>query len=47
MNCWICEEFDKCPYPVCYEQETTDQIKREENEENSEPETNEKTGRSA
>lgn len=21
QTCWICEEFDQCPYPVCYAQE--------------------------
>lgn len=30
MNCWICHEHAACPYPVCYEQETTEQIKTEQ-----------------
>lgn len=21
MICWICEEFGRCPYPVCYQGE--------------------------
>lgn len=29
MTCWICEEYEECPYPVCYEQEVTEIIKRE------------------
>lgn len=30
MTCWLCSEFDQCPYPVCYEQEVADLIRREE-----------------
>lgn len=30
MTCLICEEFEKCPYPVCYEQELESKRLREE-----------------
>ena len=30
MNCWICEPFEKCPYPCCYEQEAESKKLREE-----------------
>lgn len=30
MTCWICEEYEHCPFPVCYEQEVTERIKAEE-----------------
>lgn len=29
LTCWICEEHDTCPYPVCAEQETTVRIQHE------------------
>lgn len=30
MKCWICEEFEECPYAVCAEQEVADRLKEEE-----------------
>ena len=21
LTCWICEEHERCPFPICYEQE--------------------------
>lgn len=30
MNCWICEELEKCPYEICYSQEAESKKLREE-----------------
>lgn len=32
LSCWICEEFDECPFPVCYEQQSK-QLSKEWDEE--------------
>jgi hypothetical protein len=29
-TCWICSDEEYCKFPVCYESEVTEQIKREE-----------------
>lgn len=29
LSCWICIEQGGCDYPICYEQEITERIKRE------------------
>ena len=32
LTCWICQEYDECPWPICYEyeREVTERIKQEE-----------------
>lgn len=30
MNYWICQDFEKCPYPCCYAQEAESKKLREE-----------------
>ena len=30
LICWLCEEDGGCHFPVCYEQEISDLIRREE-----------------
>lgn len=26
QTCWICEEYDECPYPVCYPVEESKEL---------------------
>lgn len=30
LTCPICSEYPECPFPICYEQEVTNRIIREE-----------------
>lgn len=36
MNCFICyPEYNECPYPICYEQEQSNQLAKEWDNENA------------
>ena len=30
LTCFICQEYDECPYTVCYENEIAERVKQEE-----------------
>lgn len=30
LSCWICQEYDECPYGDCYENEIAERVKQEE-----------------